>query len=621
MHSDIITKYVNGRSIKPRVNIAITIIKLIGGLAILIYGMNLLSTNLKKIAGEKFEEILRKATDNVFKGLFTGILITVAVQSSSATTVMVVGFVNAGILKLRNAIPIIMGANIGTTITAQILRLASLDENSIFALISPETLAPIFIVIGIVLLEMKKKQKTRDIGQLLIGMGLLFTGLIIMIDMASGFSELPILTNILTKLSNPILGVLAGALITALVQSSAAAVGILQAISTTGTATWASTIPVILGQNIGTCLTSILASIGTSKNSKRAAAVHLYFNIIGTVIFMIIIYVYQNVVGFSFWNNTIDMGGIANFHLIFNIASTIILLPCIGILERLTMWTIRDNKNITDDDDEDNNDYLAVLNTLDMRIARIPSIAIGNSLKVIIKQGEASEKNLHKSIKLISEFDTKRLEHIQEREDAIDKMDMTVTNFLVNIGSLDITEQDNKNIVNLLRISSEFEKVGDYSYKLAKIIEHMKEKNLKFSQVADKEIRIIHNTAEEVVVKTLEIIKENKVDNIIEIEALKEISENYREKYKIRHIERLKQGMCLVETGMVFMEALVIYEKIIDHCLNIAISGINYVTSTEYVTKREYLDKIFIKNNGVLELKKEEISKRYTLLAKDNKLI
>lgn len=602
-------------------NIAITIIKLIGGLGILIYGMNLLSTNLKKLAGEKFEEILRKATDNVFKGLFTGILITVAVQSSSATTVMVVGFVNAGILKLRNAIPIIMGANIGTTITAQILRLASLNENSIFALISPETLAPIFIVIGIILLEMKKKQKTRDIGQLLIGMGLLFTGLIIMIDMASSFSELPILTTILTKLSNPILGVLAGALITALVQSSAAAVGILQAISTTGTATWASTIPVILGQNIGTCLTSILASIGTSKNSKRAAAIHLYFNIIGTAIFMIIIYVYQNIVGFSFWNTTIDMGGIANFHLIFNIASTIIMLPCIGILEKLTMWTIRDNKNLTDDDDEDNNDYLAVLNTLDMRIARIPSIAIGNSLKVIIKQGEASEKNLHKSIKLINEFDNNRLEHIQEREDAIDKMDMTVTNFLVNIGSLDITEQDNKNIVNLLRITSEFEKVGDYSYKLAKIIEHMKEKNLKFSQVADKEIRIIHNTAEEVVVKTLEIIKENKVDNIIEIEALKEISENYREKYKIRHIERLKQGMCSVETGMVFMEALVIYEKIIDHCLNIAISGINYVTSTEYVTKHEYLEKIFIKNNRILELKKDEISKRYTLLAKDNKLI
>jgi len=263
-------------------NVAISIIKMIGGLVLLIYGMNLLSVNLKKLAGEKFEKILRKATDNVFKGVLTGILITVAIQSSAATTVMVVGFVNAGILKLKNSIPIIMGANIGTTITAQILRLASINENSILSLISPSTLAPILLLIGLLLIELKKKQKTKDFGQLLIGMGLLFTGLMTMIDMASGFSDLPILTTMLTKLSNPILGVIVGALITVIVQSSAAAVGILQAISTTGFITYSSTIPVILGQNIGTCLTSVLSSIGASKNAKRTAMVHLYFNLIGT---------------------------------------------------------------------------------------------------------------------------------------------------------------------------------------------------------------------------------------------------------------------------------------------------------------------------------------------------
>lgn len=277
-------------------NIAITIIKMVGGLILLIYGMDLLSTNLKKLAGKKFEAILKKATDNIFKGLLVGILITVAVQSSAATTVMVVGFVNAKILKLRNAIPIIMGANIGTTITAQILRLASLNENSILSLISPATLAPLFLLIGFILMELKKKQNFKNLGQLLIGIGLLFTGLMTMVEMASKFSELPILTTILTQLTNPILGVLAGTLITVIVQSSAATVGIVQAISTTGFTTYANTIPIILGQNIGTCFTSILSSVGASKAAKRTAMVHLYFNLIGTILFMIFIYTYQSLI-------------------------------------------------------------------------------------------------------------------------------------------------------------------------------------------------------------------------------------------------------------------------------------------------------------------------------------
>ena len=261
-------------------NIAITIIKMVGGLILLIYGMDLLSTNLKKLAGKKFEAILKKATDNIFKGLLVGILITVAVQSSAATTVMVVGFVNAKILKLKNAIPIIMGANIGT----------------ILSLISPATLAPLFLLIGFILMELKKKQNFKNLGQLFIGIGLLFTGLMTMVEMASKFSELPILTTILTQLTNPILGVLAGTLITVIVQSSAATVGIVQAISTTGFTTYANTIPIILGQNIGTCFTSILSSVGASKAAKRTAMVHLYFNLIGTILFMIFIYTYQSLI-------------------------------------------------------------------------------------------------------------------------------------------------------------------------------------------------------------------------------------------------------------------------------------------------------------------------------------
>lgn len=600
-------------------NVAISIIKMIGGLVLLIYGMNLLSVNLKKLAGEKFEKILRKATDNVFKGLLTGILITVAIQSSAATTVMVVGFVNAGILKLKNSIPIIMGANIGTTITAQILRLASINENSILSLISPSTLAPILLLIGLLLIELKKKQKAKDFGQLLVGMGLLFTGLMTMIDMASGFSELPFLTTMLTKLSNPILGVLVGALITVIVQSSAAAVGILQAISTTGFITYSSTIPVILGQNIGTCLTSVLSSIGASKNAKRTAMVHLYFNLIGTVIFMIAIYAYQGLIGFSFWNNPVDMGGIANFHLIFNIVSTIILLPCTGLLEKLTILTIKDKKN-NSEDDEDVNQHLAILNSLDQRITGIPSVAISSSLNVILNMGELSEINLRKATKLIDKFDPKKLEHIHEREDAIDKMDISVANFLVNIGNLELSEQENRNITALLKIESEYEKIGDYTYKLAKSVESMNEKELKFSNIADKEIKVMYNIVEDALAKTLDFLKNKEMDSIVDIEAIREISDVYREKYKSEHIERLKNGECTVENGIAFIEILATYEKVIAHCINISVACLNFFNDDEYMTKHQYLDLLYLNGKAELISKKEDYTVRYELLEKDNKL-
>lgn len=599
-------------------NVAISIIKMIGGLVLLIYGMNLLSVNLKKLAGEKFEKILRKATDNVFKGLLTGILITVALQSSSATTVMVVGFVNAGILKLKNSIPIIMGANIGTTITAQILRLASINENSILSLISPSTLAPICLLIGLLLIELKKKQKTKDFGQLLIGMGLLFTGLMTMVDSASTLSELPILTTILTKLSNPVFGVFSGALITAIVQSSAAVIGVLQAISTTGFTTFANTIPIILGQNIGTCFTSILSSIGASKNAKRTAAVHLYFNLIGTIIFMIVIYTYQGLIGFSFWNAPVDMGGIANFHLIFNIISTIVLLPCIGLLEKLTVLTIKDKKDNVEDD-EDVNQYLAILNSLDQRITSIPSVAISNSLNVIANMGELSEINLRKATKLIDKFDQKKLEHIHEREDAIDKMDISVANYLVNIGNLELSEQENRNITALLKIEAEYEKIGDYTYKLAKSVESMNEKELKFSNIADKEIKVMYNIVEDALVKTLDILKNKEMDSIVDIEAIREVSDAYREKYKTEHIERLKNGECSVENGIAFIEILATYEKIIAHCINISVACLNFFKDDEYMTKHQYLDLLYL--NGKIELmsKKEEYDDKYKLLEKDNK--
>ena len=599
-------------------DITITVMKMIGGCILMLYGMNLLSSNLKKIAGEKFENILQRATDNVFKGVLTGILITVALQSSTATTVMVVGFVNAGILKLKNSIPIIMGANIGTTVTAQILRLASLD-GSILSFLSPSNIAPILLLIGFILLEMKKKKKARDTGLLLIGIGLLFTGLMMMIEEASNFSDLPILTTILTTLSNPILGVFAGIIITVIVHSSAATVGILQALSTTGFTTFANTIPVILGQNIGTCVTSLVSSIGATKNAKRTAIVHLYFNLIGTILFMIGIYGYQYIVGFAFWNDAIDMGQIANFHLIFNIVSTLVLLPFTGLLEKLTLITIRDKK-VDVDEDQDLNEYVASLSLLDERITNIPSIALNNSLNVILKMGELSERNLNRAIKLIDKFDEEKLEHIGQREDAIDKMDIKVANYLVEIGNLELTDTENKSLSALLKIEGDYEKIGDYAFKIAKSIELMKENELKFSNIADKEIKIMYNIVEDVIVRTHDILTDRKVSTICEIEALRQIADRYKENYKSEHIERLKEGNCTVENGIAFIELLADMDKIINHCINIAVQSLNIVGKDDYVTKHDFMSALSIDKKEDINSNIENFEYKYEHLAEDNKL-
>jgi phosphate:Na+ symporter len=589
-------------------NTIISIIKLLGGVALLIYGMKILSTNLKQISGGKLERILISVTGNKLKGLITGILITVATQSSSATTVIVVGLVNAEILNLKNAIPIIMGANIGTTITSQILRITSLEGSSWISLFTPAVIAPILIVIGLLLMQFAKNKKTTTVGQMVIGVGLLFTGMLTMVDITSGFSELPILSEILSKLSNPILGVLAGAIITLIVQSSAATVGILQALSITGIITYSTTIPIILGQNIGTCGTSILSSIGGSKNAKRTAMVHLYFNLIGTIIFLIFIYSFQFLIGFSFWEEAVDMGKIANFHTLFNIISTIILFPFIGLIEKLTMITIRDNQR-TSEEDEAN--YLSVLNMLDERVSKIPNLAITNSTSVIESMGVLSEENFRKSMLLLKDFQTKKLEKIQQREDAIDKLDEEVVEFLVKLGSLDVSKQESVTITALMKIETEFEKIGDYAYKFSKKVEDMHEKNIKFSEIAYNDFERIYNVTEDAISTTIKVFKRKNINDVIEIEALKEFAEMQIENNRNSHIQRLKDGKCNVESGIAFLELLTICEKVIDHCLNISIATTNYMTNENFVTKQEFRKKVYKTKTEILKNKLNQCNHKY----------
>ena len=591
-------------------DVILSIIKLLGGLALLIYGMKMLSSQLKKLSGGKLEKILSSVTDSPFKGLFVGFLITVATQSSAATTVIVVSLVNSGILGLRNAIPIVMGANIGTTINSQILRLTNIGGNSILALVSPATLAPVIIIIGLLIMEKGKKQRTRDVGQLFIGLGLLFTGMITMINMASSFSDLPILGVILQKLSNPILGVLAGAIITALVQSSAATIGILQAISTTGIVTWATTIPIILGQNIGTCFTSILASMGANKNAKRVAAVHLYFNLIGTIIFLLAIYSFQAIVGLPFWNSPINMGGIANFHTLFNLASTLLLFPFIKQIEKLTILTVSDEKDGNDEDDED--DYLVVLNNLDDKVTTLPSIAISNSMLVVEKMSELTEKNFRKSMNLLlDKYDDKKLEKIQNREDAIDKMEERITAYLVSLGTLDLSDFENTSVTALMRIEAEIEKIGDYAYRLSKTIEHMHENDINVSSKAKEELKKMYELTEETLIKTINIANTRNLVEIIDTEALKEVAEIKREEYKNEHIRRLKEGLCNVESGISFLEILTVFEKIIYHCVNTTMAVSNMVKNENYVTKQDFSRRVYKDHSDKLKEKLNEYSLKY----------
>ena len=589
-------------------DILISIFKLLGGLALLIYGMKSLSTGLKKLSGSKLEQILTHVTDNAFKALLVGFLITVATQSSATTTVIIVGLVNSGILKLRNSIPIIMGANIGTTINSQILRLANIEGNSFLTLISPATIAPVLLIVGLIIIQRSKKAKNKDIGQLVFSLGLLFTGMITMINIASSFSKLPILTDILKKLSNPILGVLAGAVVTAIVQSSAATVGILQAISTTGIMTFSTTIPIILGQNIGTCVTSMIASIGGNKNARRVATVHLYFNLIGTILFLIGIYTYQHFIGFPFWNGPIDMGGIANFHTIFNVVSTLVLFPFIKQIEKLTLITIKDKK---EDEEENEEKYLAELNKLDEGITKIPSLAIENANSVITSMAEVARKNFENSAGLLNKFDDKKLERIKEREDIIDKMEERTTKYLVTLLNNNLRKDENLKVNSLIRIDSEIEKVADYSYALSKIIEEMKDNEIAFSKDAKKSLNLMFRLTTDIISKTIEYLKNEKIDLGIDIQILKEIAETKREEFRADHIQRLKSNLCNVESGISYLEILTTLEKIVDHCYNTSISLSNIITDRRFITKHDYISSIYTNNEEILKEKFNEYSLKY----------
>lgn len=586
------------------------IVGMAGGLALFLYGMTILSSGLEKASGGLMEKVLAKMSGNVFSGILFGALVTAAVQSSSATTVIVVGLVNAGLLKLKGAVGIIMGANIGTTVTTQILRLANLEGDSnaslLLQLCKPSNFSAILAIVGIIILMTSKKNKHKTVGEILMGIGILFTGMLLMQEKIAPLAELPQFKDIFATLKNPILGVLVGAVFTAIIQSSAASIGILQALSASGLISFAAAFPIIMGQNIGTCATPLISSIGGNKNAKRAAMIHFYFNTIGTIVFLVGVYIIQYTVGFPFWDKPFDVGSIANFHTLFNVIVTILFLPFYTLLEKLAVITIRDKK-IEEDE------FYTQEDLLDDRFLVTPNVAITQAAEAVVQMGESAYKNFVSVTTLFDKFDLKTVDKINDRETMIDRLEDRVGSYLIKLNDCNLTEDDSRAVTTLFHLITEYERIGDYTVNIMETAELLYEKEMMFSERAMYELRVLSNAIQDIIRLATDATKSNDMDIAVKVEPLEEVVDRLVEELKSVHIERAKTGACNIEIGVNFLDILTNVERISDHCSNIAIYLIANNVHYDNLKKHEYLDKLH--RNGPVDYAErlEEYTRKYSL--------
>ena len=555
---------------------------MIGGLALFLYGMNVMGDGLAKLAGGKLERILEKLTANPIMGVFLGFVVTAVIQSSSATTVMVVGFVNSGIMRLSQAISIIMGANIGTTATAWILSLAGLEGGNFFMnMLKPTSFSPILAIIGVAMIMFSKKAKKQDLGTILIGFAILMIGMDIMTGAIKPLAEVTWFKELLVKFSNPILGLLAGAILTAIIQSSSASVGILQAMSMNGLITFGTAFPIIMGQNIGTCVTALLSAIGASKNGKRTAFVHLYFNLIGTVIFMIAFYSINAFVDFAFMDESISGTGIATLHSIFNVSATLILLPCRKLLEKLACLTVRDKE-------VDNVAEKSEIQLLDYRFLDKPSFAVEQCRNVAHKMAEISKDSIFKAMSLLKNYDEGVAEEVIHMESVVDKYEDQLGSYLVKLSGKATSEEDSRTVSLLLHCIGDYERISDHAINIQESAKELYEKGMGFSKKAQEELEVFTRAIEDVMNMTLIVFEDEDIDMAKSVEPLEELIDYLSDELKNRHIERLREGNCTIEQGFVFSDITTNFERISDHCSNIAVSLIE-IKDDEYDTHR-YLD-------------------------------
>lgn len=560
------------------------LVQLAGGLALFIYGMTIMGTGLEQAAGAKLEKTLEKMTGNIFKALLMGMVVTAVIQSSSATTVMVVGFVNAGIMTLKQSVGVILGANIGTTITGQILRLDSsgaMGESFLMQILKPKNLAYVMVLVGIILMMTSKSKRRRNVADILVGFGVLFIGMATMENAVSPLADLPQFSELFATISNPILGVLVGAGVTAIIQSSSASVGILQALSTTGAITYSAAIPIILGQNIGTCITAFLSSIGGTKNARRTAMIHFYFNMIGSVIFLLAIYAIEYTIGFSFWEEAIDKAGIANFHTLFNVVVTLLFLPFTKVLVFLAEHTIPSGEDKADP-----------LSKLEPRLLATPSIALDQAQRCIADMGTAALSNYALAVEPMFSNKAQNAELFLEQENFLDRAEVEIAKYLVRVRS-DLPSGLRRQHAEMLHSLSDFEKIGDYAQNIFDCVTMLRETNGSFSKQAQGELSIMCDAVSELLEKTVNGYLERSASVSRQVEPIEEVVDMLKAILKDRHIERLNEGLCGIQTGLPYLEIVHDLEKIGDHASNIAIYTIQLAEGkngfdTHDFSKHEY---------------------------------
>ena len=566
----------------------INIIMLFGGLAFFLYGMNVMSSGLEKMAGGKLENALSKMTHNLFLSMLLGAGITVAIQSSSALTVMLVGLVNSGIMHFGRTIGVIMGSNIGTTLTTWITALAGIDGNgSVWMdLLKPANFSLVFAFVGIIMIMLSKKQKRKDTGAILVGFAVLMAGMGLMGDAMEPLSEMPEFQQILVAFNNPILGVIVGAVFTGVIQSSAASVAILQTFAMAGGLTYGMAIPIIMGQNIGTCVTALISSIGVSRNAKKVAVVHISFNVIGTVVCLALFYGANAIFDFAFVDNNINTWGIAGVHTIFNIATTLMLCPFCKLLEKLANAIIRDDKKGKDEDP---------LGVLDDRLLAMPAFAISKCTAITIEMAQLANDNINRAISLMKHYDKKVVDKITETEELIDSYEDKLANYLIKLSNVTLSDDENWQVTKLLHTIGDFERIGDHAINLRDTAQELYDKKISFSDETTKEIDVITQALSDILHLTTQAFSEGDIKRAKRVEPLEEVIDELVLQARAKHTKRIQQGNSPMVLGFILTDLLTNYERVSDHCSNVAVVLIEI--DSKQLGTHQYLDRLKSANN------------------------
>ncbi len=539
-------------------------LSLVCGLALFLYGMEIMGDALKKSAGASLKTILGKMTSNPVKGFLLGLGVTAVIQSSSATTVMVVGFVNSGTMTLLQAVGVIMGANVGTAVTAWLTGLSGLgtgaqEAMNVIRWFKPDSWMPILALIGICLVMFAKRGKKKDVGNILLGFAVLMVGMSMMSDSVGGLAESEKFKQILVMFENPILGVLAGLVLTAIVQSSSASVGILQSLTVTGAITYGAAIPIIMGQNIGTCVTALLSSISANRNGKRAAMVHLYFNIIGVIVYLSLFCILDAIFDFAIVGQTINMWGVAAVHTIFKILSVALMGPFYKQLAKLALITVKDKKGEND-----------TVTLLDERLIETPAVAVGRATEVTAMMAEVATDALIRALSLFDKYDVKLAEEIRDLENKVDVYEDAIGSYLIQVASHTLDERDSRQITKLLHMIGDYERISDHAVNVVESVEELRDKKTMFSKDAQKELGILREALGNILGISCEACKTNDIDKAAEVEPLEQVIDELIDKMKLNHVLRLQKNECTIELGFVLNDLLVNLERVSDHCSNIA---------------------------------------------------